>query len=62
LPVEEEKLYEVWEEEPVAPVSPSKLYHLEPIGIGTPLIESLTSYVSRLANAHSVILRTLVTA
>src|SRR5260370_26575656 len=54
-------LYEVWEEELLTPDPPSKLYPLEPIGIGTPLVESLTSYVSRLANAHSVLLRTLVT-
>jgi transcriptional regulator with XRE-family HTH domain/AraC-like DNA-binding protein len=31
---------------------PSRLYHLEPIGIGTPFTESLTSYISRLAEAH----------
>ena len=30
----------------------SRLYYLEPIGIGTPYIESLTSYVARLAKAH----------
>ncbi|MHB1758145.1 MAG: TniQ family protein [Leptospirillum sp.] len=30
----------------------STLYHLEPIGIGTPLVESLTSYLARLASAH----------
>lgn len=31
---------------------PSRLYHLEPIGIGTPHTESLTSYISRLAESH----------
>src|SRR2546423_1894085 len=31
---------------------PSRLYHLEPIGVGTPYTESLTSYISRLAEAH----------
>lgn len=30
----------------------SRLYRLEPIGIGTPLVESLTGYVTRLAEAH----------
>ena len=30
------------------------LYHLEPLGIGTPLVESLTSYIGRLAAAHAV--------
>jgi hypothetical protein len=34
-------------------------YHLEPIGIGTPDCESLTSYVTRLSDAHCVTLRTL---
>ena len=38
----------------------SRLYALEPLGIGTPNIESITSYVTRLAGAHSVSLRTLV--
>ncbi len=32
----------------------SRLYHLEPIGIGTPYVESLTSYIARLAEAHSL--------
>lgn len=32
----------------------STLYHLEPIGIGTPFVESLSSYIGRLADAHAV--------
>lgn len=32
----------------------SRLYNLEPIGIRTPYVESLTSYVTRLAMAHCV--------
>jgi hypothetical protein len=59
--VEAEMLCEVWEEERFAPCTSSELYYLEPVGTGTPMVESLTSYVSRLANAHSVLLRTLVT-
>src|SRR5260221_9664144 len=44
------------------PISPrSRLYHLEPVGIGTPFVESLTSYVTRLAEAHCVSLRNLIT-
>lgn len=39
--------------------SHSRLYALEPCGLGTPQVESLTSYVARLAEAHSVSLRTL---
>jgi transcriptional regulator with XRE-family HTH domain len=30
----------------------SRLYHLSPIGIGSQFVESLTSYISRLAEAH----------
>lgn len=32
----------------------SRLYSLRPIGIGTSFVESLTGYVSRLADAHAV--------
>ena len=32
----------------------SRLYSLEPIGLGTPWVESLTSYITRLAEAHCV--------
>lgn len=32
----------------------SRLYSLEPIGLGTPEVESLTSYLTRLAHAHCV--------
>ncbi|MBE9127722.1 MULTISPECIES: TniQ family protein [unclassified Coleofasciculus] len=32
----------------------SRLHPLEPIGVGTPTVESLTSYVARLAAAHRV--------
>lgn len=38
----------------------SRLYHLQPIGIGTPYVECLTSYISRLAEAHNVSIKTLV--
>lgn len=32
----------------------SILYNLEPMGIGTPFVESLTSYITRIADAHCV--------
>jgi len=36
-------------------ISPrSKLYRLDPIGVGTPYVESLSSYFRRLADAHCV--------
>ena len=45
-------IYESWDLT-VPPVPPrTRLYPLEPIGLGTPFIESLTGYVLRLAEAH----------
>ena len=38
----------------------SRLFHLEPVGVGTPDVESLTSYVARLSEAHGVTTRALV--
>src|SRR6266568_9106723 len=32
----------------------SVLFSLEPVGVGTPWVESLTSYITRLASAHAV--------
>jgi len=53
-------LCEIWDLSlPTHPV-PSRLYALEPLGVGTPHVESLTSYLARLAEAHSVSLRTLM--
>lgn len=39
----------------------SKLYSLEPVGVGTLLIEGLSSYIARLAAAHCVSFQTLMT-
>lgn len=52
---------QMWEEIPQRPRPHSRLYDLEPMGVGSPLVESLTSYVTRLAEAHSVAPLTLVT-
>lgn len=41
-----------WEMHASAHASPSALYPLVPIGVGTPFVESLTSYLKRLAQAH----------
>jgi transcriptional regulator with XRE-family HTH domain len=38
----------------------SRLYHLAPVGVGTPYVESLTGYVARLAEAHNVMTLTLI--
>jgi len=48
------RCFDSWSLSPV-PIPPrSQLYGLEPIGIGTSSVESLTSYVGRLAAAHSL--------
>lgn len=57
---DDEIIAEGWFEEHVVWPAHSRLYHLEPLGIGTPYVESLTSYVARLATAHSVHPRTLL--
>jgi DNA-binding transcriptional regulator YhcF (GntR family) len=55
------EMYEEWDV--TLPLIPSRnrLYHLEPIGVETPYVESLTSYVARLAERHSVTPKTLIT-
>lgn len=53
-------LFESWDCSP--PVLPprSRLYGLDPVGIGTLLVESLSGYVARLADAHAVSVGDLV--
>lgn len=51
---EKGELCDVWEQELVKAEAHSHFYHLPPVGVGTPMVESLTSYVMRLAEAHSV--------
>lgn len=53
-------VFESWHCE--APVLPprSRLYALEPVGIGTAFVESLAGYVARLAGAHAVSVGDLV--
>jgi hypothetical protein len=51
---QEEVLCDLWDGEQLPTTSHSRLYHLEPIGIGSPMVESLTSYLMRLAEAHGV--------
>ncbi len=51
---------ELWDLTRPAIPSRSRLYHLEPLGMGTAAVESLTGYVTRLAEAHGVSVRTLV--
>ena len=52
--------YEEWDMT-IPPIPPrSRLYRLESIGIGTPYVESLTSYITRLAEVHCVSLKALI--
>ncbi len=44
----------MWAEAPIDLPPRSRFYGLEPIGIGTPEVESLTGYINRLAVAHCV--------
>jgi hypothetical protein len=47
-------IYESWNIEMPSVSTRSRLYNLEPIGMGTGRAESLTSYMARLAAAHSL--------
>lgn len=53
-------LYELWDLTPPTMPPRSRLYHLPPIGLGTPYVESLTGFIARLAEAHSVSPRALI--
>ena len=46
--------YEAWDHN--TPLIPpvTRLYHFSPTGLGTPMVESLTGYIVRLAEAHCV--------
>jgi len=46
--------YESWDLSDIELPPHSYLYHLDPVGLRTGSVESLTSYFSRLAEAHSV--------
>lgn len=52
--------YEEWDVTTPLLLSRSHLYPLRPIGIGTPYVESLSSYITRLAEAHHVLTGTLL--
>jgi TniQ len=54
-------LCELWPEEQVEIKPHSRLYHLKPVGVGSPMVESLTSYIVRLAEEHSVYPHVLIT-
>ncbi|HEY9803840.1 MAG TPA: hypothetical protein V6D25_26090 [Leptolyngbyaceae cyanobacterium] len=45
---------ELWDLEKPFITERSRLHHLKPIGVGTAMVESLTGYIARLADSHSV--------
>ena len=53
-------LLDAWNCAPLVLPQRSRLYALEPIGIGTPFVGSLSGYVGRLADAHAVSVGDLV--
>ncbi|WP_373544209.1 TniQ family protein [Chamaesiphon sp.] len=53
------EVYESWQVS-VPTIYHSYLNHLAPIGVGTPLVESLTSYIARLAASHTMNVGTLL--
>lgn len=57
---EELDTYESWDLGTIALPLRSHLYSLNPIGMATPDVESLTSYIARLAQAHQVTVATLI--
>jgi hypothetical protein len=60
MPPESLSLCELWDMTPPTIPARSRFYHLAPVGLGTPYVESLTSYITRLAEAHCLSTRTLV--
>ncbi len=52
--------YDLWDLAPRALLPRSRLYSLRPMAIGTLRVESLSSYIMRLAEAHTVSVRTLI--
>src|SRR5688572_4444847 len=53
-------VFDSWDCTPPATPPRSRLYALQPIGIGTPFVESLSGYLARLADAHAVSVGNLV--
>ena len=53
-------VFDSWDCTPPTMPPRSRLYALQPIGIGTPFVESLSGYLARLADAHAVSVGNLV--
>ena len=52
---------ELWSPDPYQLPKRSRLNHLLPVAVGTPFVESLTSYITRLAQSHSISISILMT-
>lgn len=52
--------YDLWDLAPRVMPPRSRLYSLQPMAIGTQHVESLSSYIMRVAEAHTVSVRTLI--
>ncbi len=52
---------ELWKPDKYHLPQRSRLNHLPSIGVETPFIESLTSYITRLAESHSISISVLMT-
>ena len=53
-------VFDSWDCTPQAVPPRSRLYAIQPTGIGTPFVESLSGYLGRLADAHAVSVGNLV--
>jgi transcriptional regulator with XRE-family HTH domain len=64
MSINELTVYDLWDgRDLMRPAIPprSRLFHMDPIGIGTAGVESLTGYIARLAEAHGVEVNKLIT-
>src|SRR5579863_6272453 len=52
--------FDSWDLMPASIPARSRLHSIEPIGVGTPFIESLTGYIIRLAASHAVRISDLI--
>lgn len=55
MSTEIKSIYELWGLNKSLILEHSRLHHLQPIGVGTPLVESLTGYIARLAESHCLL-------
>ncbi len=59
MKIDDYERLELWELQKLSTPRRSRLFRLNPVGIGTPLTESITSYVARLAGEHCLTTKSL---